>query len=132
MEIDWVLSDTKSTVQAKCKVHCNTDIVKNYTYRPIHYTLHEAELYSWTCNRCVREAVVVNYMIIEASIRHNRHIHVAPALLSHGICLLLILMQKNKGYIHARIIDSHIENSKKWNCEFSCRAHRHNAEVLRN
>ena len=29
------------------------------------------------------------------------------------------------------VIDSHIENSKNWNCEFSCRAHRHNAEVLR-
>jgi len=30
------------------------------------------------------------------------------------------------------VIDSHVENSKNWNCEFSCGAHRHNADVLCN
>ena len=32
-------------------------------------------------------------------------------------------------FLYTSVIDSHIENSKNWNCEFTCsfRAHRHNA-----
>jgi len=40
--------------------------------------------------------------------------------------------QCKKQSLYTSVIDSLIENSKNWNCEFSCRAHRHNAEVLRN
>ena len=33
-----------------------------------------------------------------------------------------------KNSLYTSVIDSHIENSKNRNCEFSCRAHRHNAD----
>jgi len=37
-----------------------------------------------------------------------------------------------KQSLYTSVIDRHIENSKNWNCEFSCGARRHSAEVLRN
>ena len=37
-----------------------------------------------------------------------------------------------KQSLYRSVIDSHNENSKNWNCEFSYRAYRHNADVLRN
>jgi len=36
-----------------------------------------------------------------------------------------------KQSLYKSVIDSHIENSENWNCEFSCRAHRHNARPIR-
>jgi len=38
-----------------------------------------------------------------------------------------INVKKQSLHVYTSVIDSHIENSKNWNCEFSFRAHRHNA-----
>ena len=43
-----------------------------------------------------------------------------------------ILINVKKQFIYKCYRHTHRKQQKKWNCEFSCRAHRHNAEVLHN
>jgi len=74
--------------------------------------------------------------MVQRRMPRNVFYHIALVWLSFNTLTLThantININVKKQSLYTSVIDSHIENSKNWNCEFSCRAHHHNAEVLRN